>query len=112
MGSQAMLSIILLSLGLASAEHNGVLPEQPNILFLMCDSMDGRVLDPTSPVSSRLEMPHLQALASTGVNFSSTYAASRNVCRLRATMFTDSAPIKRERGATNKVLLLFREQER
>ena len=84
-----MLSIILLSLlGLASAEHNGVLPEQPNILFLMCDSMDGRVLDPTSPVSSRLEMPHLRALASTGVNFLNTYAASPQCVPSRAAMFT------------------------
>ena len=86
---RGMLSIILLSLlGLASAEHNGVLPEQPNILFLMCDSMDGRVLDPTSPVSDRLEMPHLRALASTGVNFLNTYAASPQCVPSRAAMFT------------------------
>lgn len=41
----------------------------PNILFLMCDSMDGRVLDPTSPVFDRLEMPNLRGLAGAGVNF-------------------------------------------
>eukprot|EP00944_MAST-04C_sp_MAST-4C-sp1_P015577 g15577.t1 len=50
--------------------------------------MDGRVLDPTSPVSSRLEMPHLRALASTGVNFLNTYAASPQCVPSRATMFT------------------------
>eukprot|EP01047_Picozoa_sp_COSAG01_P034542 COSAG01_NODE_2600_length_7396_cov_35.648212_4_plen_155_part_00 len=50
-----------------------------NILFLMCDSMDGRVLDPTSPVSSRLQMPNLRRLAAEGTNFVRTYAASPQV---------------------------------
>ena len=47
-----------------------------NVLFLMCDSMDGRVLDPTSPVHEALEMPNLRRLAAEGVNFVKTYAAS------------------------------------
>ena len=34
-----------------------------NVLFLMCDSMDGRVLDPTGPLYERLEMPNLRRLA-------------------------------------------------
>ena len=58
-------------------------PSKPNILFLMCDSMDGRVLDPTSPVYKRLEMPNLRALAARGVNFVNTYAASPQVWKLR-----------------------------
>jgi arylsulfatase K len=60
---------------------------QPNILFLMCDSMDGRVLDPTSPVSERLEMPNLRKLASQGTNFINTYAASPQCVPSRTTMF-------------------------
>ena len=89
LGSRAMPPLILLFLlGLAGADDNGMLPEQPNVLFLMCDSMDGRVLDPTSPVSRRLEMPHLRALASTGVNFLNTYAASPQCVPSRAAMFT------------------------
>lgn len=47
-----------------------------NILFLMCDSMDGRVLDPTSPVWGRVAMPNLRALATSGTNFVRTYAES------------------------------------
>ena len=65
-----------------------VLSTQPNVLFLMCDSMDGRVLDPTSPVSKRLQMPNLRALASTGVNFLNTYAASPQCVPSRTSMFT------------------------
>lgn len=61
---------------------------RPNIIFLMCDSMDGRVLDPTSPVYSRLEMPNLRKLAVRGVNFINTYAASPQCVPSRTTMFT------------------------
>ena len=61
---------------------------QPNILFLMCDSMDGRVLDPTSPVSKLVQMPNLRKLASQGTNFVNTYAASPQCVPSRTTMFT------------------------
>lgn len=59
-----------------------------NILFLMADSMDGRVLDPTSPVSQRLQMPNLRNLANEGVNFLKTYAESPQCVPSRASMFT------------------------
>ena len=58
----------------------------PNILFLMCDSMDGRVVDPTSPVSKRVATPTLDHLAATGVNFVRTYAASPQCVPSRTTM--------------------------
>jgi len=54
----------------------------------MCDSMDGRVLDPTSPVSGRLDMPNLRKLAAEGVNFVKTYAASPQCVPSRTTMLT------------------------
>ena len=60
----------------------------PNILFLMCDSMDGRILDPTSPVSKRVAMPNLRQLAAQGTNFINTYAASPQCVPSRTTMFT------------------------
>lgn len=59
-----------------------------NILFLMCDSMDGRVLDPSSPVSQRMAMPNLRQLASEGTNFVRTYAESPQCVPSRASMFT------------------------
>eukprot|EP00966_Prymnesium_polylepis_P190761 4421022-Prymnesium_polylepis.1 len=58
----------------------------PNILFLMCDSMDGRVVDPTSPVSKYVATPNLDSLASEGVNFVRTYAASPQCVPSRTSM--------------------------
>ena len=60
---------------------------KPNILFLMSDSMDGRVLDPTSPVSQRMELPHLRRLAAQGTNFINTYVAAPQCVPSRTTMF-------------------------
>ena len=57
-----------------------------NILFLMCDSMDGRVLDPTSDVSTRMRTPAFTKLAADGVNFINTYAASPQCVPSRTTM--------------------------
>ena len=48
----------------------------PNILFLMCDSMDGRNMDPTSYQYSLMNMPTLRGIASQGVNFIRTYTNS------------------------------------
>eukprot|EP00948_MAST-09A_sp_MAST-9A-sp1_P001777 g1777.t1 len=52
----------------------------------MCDSMDGRVIDPSSPVSKRMRTPAFDQMASTGVNFISTYAASPQCVPSRTTM--------------------------
>lgn len=60
----------------------------PNVLFLMCDSMDGRVLDPTSDIWPRLEMPNLRALAKAGTNFVRNYAAAPQCVPSRTTMLT------------------------
>ena len=49
----------------------------PNILFLMCDSMDGRAVDPSSHVSRYVHTPTLDALAKDGVNFVRTCAAPK-----------------------------------
>lgn len=58
----------------------------PNILFLMCDSMDGRAVDPTSPVSKYVATPVLDGLAADGVNFVRTYAASPQCVPSRTSM--------------------------
>ena len=63
------------------------LADGKNILFLMSDSMDGRVLDPTSPVHAFLDMPHLRSLATSGTNFIRTYAASPQCVPSRTSMF-------------------------
>eukprot|EP00931_Biecheleriopsis_adriatica_P103325 TRINITY_DN78175_c0_g1_i1.p1 TRINITY_DN78175_c0_g1~~TRINITY_DN78175_c0_g1_i1.p1 ORF type:complete len:605 (+),score=92.73 TRINITY_DN78175_c0_g1_i1:63-1817(+) len=59
-----------------------------NILFLMCDSMDGRVLDPTSPISTYLEMPYMWSMASQGINFVRHYANNPQCAPSRTSMFT------------------------
>lgn len=89
--SSLTIAALCASLAPGTAAQNSPSPpnaSRPNILFLMCDSMDGRVLDPTSPVSSRVEMPNLRKLASRGVNFINTYAASPQCVPSRTTMFT------------------------
>merc|ERR1712195_59792 len=58
-----------------------------NILFLMCDSMDGRVLDPTSAISSNLDLPYMWSLASQGVNFASHYSNNPQCAPSRSSMF-------------------------
>ena len=60
--------------------------QPPNILFLMCDSMDGRVVDPTSPISQIVKTPFFDSLARDGVNFVRTYAASPQCVPSRTTM--------------------------
>ena len=66
----------------------GFTAPKPNILFLMCDSMDGRIVDPTSPVSARSATPTFDSLAKAGVNFVRTYAASPQCVPSRTTMLT------------------------
>ena len=61
---------------------------RPNILFLQCDEMDGRVLDPSHPLSRVTSMSHLEALASRGVNFLRTYAENPLCAPSRASTFT------------------------
>eukprot|EP00937_MAST-01D_sp_MAST-1D-sp2_P001599 g1599.t1 len=63
-------------------------PKKHNILFLMSDSMDGRVLDPTSDHWARLRMPNLRALAAGGTNFVRTYTAAPQCVPGRTTLFT------------------------
>lgn len=59
-----------------------------NILFLQCDEMDGRVLDPSHPLSKVTQMPNLARLLARGVNFVSTYAENPLCAPSRASTFT------------------------
>lgn len=61
---------------------------RPNLLFLQCDEMDGRVLDPSHPLSRVTSMPHLTALAARGVNFVRTYAENPLCAPSRASTWT------------------------
>lgn len=59
-----------------------------NVIFLMVDSMDGRLVDPASPVSRRVALPFLDRLAAEGVTFSRTYTPSPQCVPGRAAMLT------------------------
>ncbi len=59
-----------------------------NILFLQSDEMDGRVLDPSTPLWNVVEMPNLRGLATEGINFVSTYTNSPLCAPSRASMWT------------------------
>ena len=52
----------------------------------MVDEMDGRVLDPSSPLHAVVEMPHLRRLASQGALFVNTYVTSPQCVPSRTTM--------------------------
>eukprot|EP00039_Didymoeca_costata_P024854 m.11737 g.11737 ORF g.11737 m.11737 type:complete len:567 (+) comp4511_c0_seq1:3-1703(+) len=58
-----------------------------SIVFLQCDEMDGRVLDPKSPFSKIVSTPNLDKLAASGVSFV-TYANNPLCAPSRASMFT------------------------
>ena len=49
---------------------------KPNVVFVICYSMDGQVIDPTSPVSRAVATPNIDALAASGVNFVNNYCSS------------------------------------
>lgn len=87
-GYIAFLSLSIFFSFASVASQIGTSAKKYNILFLMCDSMDGRVLDPTSPISSYLEMPYMWNLASQGVNFVSTYSNNPQCAPSRTSMFT------------------------
>ena len=66
----------ILSLLLTSCIHLFSGAKQPNIIFLMTDSMDGRNMDPTSNQYSLIDMPNLRNVANEGVQFVRTYTSS------------------------------------
>ena len=80
-------SLLLLLPLLAVAGCATALP-RPNILFLQCDEMDGRILDPRHPLSHVTAMPALRKLASRGINFVASYAENPLCAPSRASTFT------------------------
>lgn len=58
------------------------------MIFLMTDSMDGRVLDPTSNIYSLMEMPNLRGLAAKGTNMIRTYTNSPQCVPGRAALIS------------------------
>merc|ERR1719472_29601 len=65
-----LLPLTLLCCSLAAAVP--LRATHPNILFLMADEMDGRILDPSSP-QLKPPMPNLNALAASGALFTTAY---------------------------------------
>ena len=63
-------------------------PKRPNILFLMTDQMQGRVLDPGHPCKT----PNLDRLAARGVRFSQAYTPNPICSPARASLMTGLLP--------------------
>ena len=61
---------------------------QPNFLFLMVDSMDGRVLDPTNDIYGAMQMPNLRRIANQGTQFVNHYTNSPQCVPGRTCHFT------------------------
>ena len=57
-------------------------------IFLQSDEMDGRVLDPSSPIWNVVEMPNLRNLVTEGINFVNNYCNSPLCAPSRASMWT------------------------
>ena len=64
-----ILGVLLLS---TAASSTATTSRRPNILFLMADEMDGRIMDPDSP-QVKPPMPNLNRLAASGANFAISY---------------------------------------
>ena len=77
-------SLLLLQL---AATTTAAPKRRPNILFLMADEMDGRILDPASP-QVKPPMPNLDRLAAAGVRFTTTYNQAPQCVPSRSAMMT------------------------
>ena len=62
--------------------------DRPNILFLMTDQMQGRVLDPGNPCRT----PHFDRLAARGVRFPRAYTPNAVCSPARASLMTGLLP--------------------
>lgn len=64
------------------------MPKKPNILFLMTDQMQGRVLEHCNPCQT----PHLDKLAARGVRFTRAYTPNPVCSPARASLMTGLLP--------------------
>ena len=84
MGRLALLVMTLLVVGCgASAQAQDTPPERPNVVFILADDLDKRLL--TSHLS---DYPNIQALAANGVTFENAFVTNALCCPSRSTIFT------------------------
>lgn len=75
--------------------------KRPNIVFLMADSMDGRVVDSGTPQSASVELPFLRDFfAEKGTSFVRTYSNSPQCVPSRASMCTGRRTDQMKHGRT------------
>eukprot|EP00928_Gymnodinium_smaydae_P100094 TRINITY_DN973_c0_g6_i1.p1 TRINITY_DN973_c0_g6~~TRINITY_DN973_c0_g6_i1.p1 ORF type:complete len:713 (-),score=157.82 TRINITY_DN973_c0_g6_i1:38-2176(-) len=83
-----VLSLTLPHSGAIQREQHAV-PKRPNILFLMSDSMDGRIVDDKAPEKETVNLPFLNGfLAKSGANFVRSYSNNPICTPSRASMMT------------------------
>ena len=86
-GTFVALYTIHISARQTTADEDGSY-QQPNFLFLMVDSMDGRNMDPTSSVYNTMQMPNLRAIADEGTQFINHYTNSPQCVPGRSCLIT------------------------
>ncbi len=64
----------------------------PNILLLVVDSLDGRLIDATSPVYDEVALPKLRALAAESANFVRAYSPNPVCVPARVALLTGRMP--------------------
>lgn len=79
---------VTLGVSARAANSSQVADRRPNILFLMTDQMQGRVLDPGHVCRT----PNLQSLAARGVRFPRAYTPNAICCPARASLMTGLLP--------------------
>lgn len=62
--------------------------QRPNIIFVQCDSMDGRMMSPMRHPAMSRATPHLSALARQGTLFTHAYTTNPICCPARASMWS------------------------
>lgn len=83
---------VVVAAGMQRRAAGGVV-SKPNILYLMTDSMDGRLVDDASPLSEVVDMPFLRGfLAKNGANFVHSYSPSPMCVPARTSMMTGRSP--------------------
>jgi len=80
----ALIIVTLLVVGSgASAQAQETPPERPNVVFILADDLDKRLL-----MSHLSDYPSIQALAAHGVTFQNAFVTNALCCPSRSTMFT------------------------
>jgi N-acetylglucosamine-6-sulfatase len=79
----ALIMVTLLVLGCGASAQAQVAAEKPNVVFILTDDLDKRLL-----MSHLSDYPNIKALAAHGVTFNNAFVTNALCCPSRSTIFT------------------------